>query len=320
MEQATFLGTPLTKYEIDDIEAEDRHYKVRSYYESKGLIHKHTRERIRKNQHRDLYTVDTEEGWTPSHFKSSITQRATYTKQRVDNFTDVEDADIISKEVLKGLDLCNKNREISRIVKSILHANGMLKKKAFGPQLPNENVEVINYRSISDFRGVGFYSSIYDENDEGNEKMEHLSLKWVPSEKVYMEQYPESKRIENPRTSHRFDRDIDLRDIKNFYDNLYEQIVKPLELTQEEEIVTRYARKIEFTQDYREEKPREKEKIGRTIEKYEFSSELLKKFKIKHSGSKQHHVEESTSAIEKGDQEKQEIQIPMELFKKIFCA
>ncbi|XP_955493.1 uncharacterized protein TA18360 [Theileria annulata] len=94
MSETTFLGTPLSKYDIDNIEINVKNKRGRNYLESKELRYRQNREQIKKNKPKILYTVDTEEGWIPSDFKSSKTNRANYNFQTLSNFTDQDDVKI----------------------------------------------------------------------------------------------------------------------------------------------------------------------------------------------------------------------------------
>ncbi|EAN30660.1 hypothetical protein TpMuguga_03g00819 [Theileria parva strain Muguga] len=105
MSETTFLGTPVTRHDIDDIQINVRSKRGREYLESKELRYRQNREQIKKNTPKILYTVDTEEGWIPSEFKSSKSNRANYNFQTLANFTDQDDVNDLLKGEGEGANL-----------------------------------------------------------------------------------------------------------------------------------------------------------------------------------------------------------------------
>lgn len=316
MSQATFLGTPLTKYEIDDVGIGASKRSIKTFYESKELQHKQNRERIRKNRLNDLYTVDTKEGWVPSNFKSSRAHRASYSFQRVSNFTDADDTDFLSKQVLNSVVGCPQWAQVARSVTNILLNCGYLhKRRLIGPTMPPRQMP---QRGANDLRGVA------GENHEGDNLIPSEDGTWITSKKVTGEAKrlkaeevkPAESHTSDQIAYHRSDRDVDLLDVKSYYASLFDVVVAPVISQESEEKVQ--IKKIEFCkQGEGIVKNKAKEMAySRVEQKYQFSAELLSKFKIK---AKQ--CDMTDSVIKDGDVPKEaEVKLPQELFSRIFNA
>ncbi|UKJ88588.2 hypothetical protein MACJ_001832 [Theileria orientalis] len=376
MSESTFLGTPLTKYDVDDFEINAKSKRARSYLESKELRHKQNREYINRNKIRTLYTVDTEEGWTPSDFKSSRTKRASYNFQTLNKFTDQDDSDIISLKVLNNLNLKQREIEIGRIIKLILNNEGFLK-TVIGPQLPPTDNKLTDPRDPSDLRGIGFKdvvkeeieaelsameeSKYHSDGDTGKEKestSKHKDpkagvksrkrgsrLKWISHDKD-KEIFPKivmdlGVKKEHFKKYHEFDRDLDLNEIKQCYKSYYDYIVKPLENIREEtveDLLEKYTKMPEFTKSeasyttlgadslqyedsksakLQTEKYRDNFK-GRTVSKYEYSKELLNKFKIKPQFRESEPFVKAKPMEESQGEAKHLVELPNEIFANIF--
>ncbi|EKX73121.1 conserved hypothetical protein [Theileria equi strain WA] len=343
MSTATFLGTPLSKYEIDDIEVGHSSEKIRNYYEAKGLQHKHTRERIRKNKLDTLYTVDTKEGWTPSSFKSSRLNRASYKFQRIESFIDEQDNEILSKRVLNSINLKDAQQELKRIIKNILNNYGYLS-KVYGPQLPtNLKSNAKQFRQSGDFRGISEAQhrlreeiALINEDTEAEQPVEHTvtKLKWIKSQ--FVEQNVQTSTNPNePKDEkykwkeemrHVYDRDIDLEDIRKYYQEYYDLIVKPIEQAQEDNaqsLLEKYTKMGEFTSQstgmgtYGSHRVTETSRpFGRVTLPYEFNNELLTKFKIKSRDIKPE--PKATEVSEIKEKTENTMSLPFQLFTKIF--
>lgn len=282
MSTSTFLGTPLTKYEIDDIETDLVHKKARELEKERGLQYRQNRERIKRNRMNTLYTVDTKEGFVPSNFKSSKANRASYSQQNVSIFTDLEDSDIISKNTLRAIKIDRAG--LQRNIASIVNALGFMGKRRFiGPV----NVNAVETRISHSLEGVGYTFDV----DKGVErvkfvKAEHDDNEMVAHKKGDTEgaKGATASTVSTP-TRHVNDRQYDLSEIQLYYKHLYSVIVKSIDV--KEDLVEKIAKGIDFTK----ERPSTEKQVetGRKVEQYTFDDELLRMFKIR---TKRHESED----------------------------
>ncbi|GIX61986.1 G patch domain-containing protein TGH [Babesia caballi] len=334
MSTATFLGTPLSKYEIDDIETDLANKRAREFEKSKGLQYRQNRERIKRNQLTTHYTVDTKEGFVPANFKSSKTNRASYTHQSVGTFTDGEDAEIITKNTLRAIKIDRAG--LQRTVAGIMNALGFMgKKRMIGPV----NVNAPQTKISTTHEGIGYVFDV----EKGAEKVTFVKAKSNGHEpairgkindaftalkgetdaekakgvKGSVEQLSGSgtantKKLDTP-LRHVNDRQFDLSEIQFYYQHLYSLIVKSVEV--KEDLVEKIAKGIEFTTESSvDEKVVE---TGRKVEIYTYDDELLKRFKIKTNNHTDEHCRDV--ADDKGTgSEAPAPMLPAELFQRIF--
>lgn len=300
MSTSTFLGTPLTKYEIDDIETDLLNKSARDLEKAKGLQYRQNRERIKRNRLNTLYTVDTKEGFVPSNFKSSKAHRASYTQQSVGGFTDLEDSDIISKNTLRAIKIDRAG--LQRSIANIVNALGFMgKRRLIGPV----NINTVETKISRNLQGIGFVFDV----DKGVEKVEFVKAKEgtneiskyesccnakpvpkgeSPGEHTKDELEPISQDVKfkapnpgvyNTPLRHVNDRQFDLAEMQSYYKHLYGLIVKSVDV--KEDLMEKIAKGIEFTTE--NSKTEKSVEIGRRVEPYTFDNELLQKFKIKTS-------------------------------------
>ncbi|GBE62736.1 G patch domain-containing protein [Babesia ovata] len=333
MSAATFLGTPLSKYEIDDIETDLVNKRAKNFEKSKELQYRQNRERIKRNQIITHYTVDTAEGFVPANFKSSKTNRASYTQQEVSTFTDLEDAEITTKNTLKAIKIDRVG--LRRNVAAILTALGFMGKKRFiGPI----NIHAPQTRISSSLEGVGFTFDVDKcveklhfvnaENDDYGSQGRHHHIPAGKEQKGHQAENLKESGDHRHRTlnleeeegtketatlaRHVPDRQFDLSEIQFYYKHLYNLIVKPMEV--KEDLVEIIEKGIEFaTEGVAKEKVVE---TGRKVELYTFDDELLHRFRIKTKRTKDDSG--SNGSREMDDGAAPTAKLPSELFARIF--
>ncbi|CDR96262.1 hypothetical protein, conserved [Babesia bigemina] len=327
MSTATFLGTPLSKYEIDDIETDLVHKRAQNFEKSKELKYRQNREQIKRNQIITHYTVDTAEGFVPANFKSSKTNRASYKQQEVSTFTDLEDAEITTKNTLKAIKIDRIG--LRRNVATILATLGFMGKKRFiGPI----NIHAPQTRISSSLEGVGFtfdvdkgvgkLQFVNATNDDYGPQWRHHAIQRSTEQMASLEgaeNYHVSPTLKDGNAKetaavsrHVQDRQFDLAEIQFYYQHLYNLIVKPMEVT--DDLVEKIEKGIEFASE-----GIAKEKVvetGRKVELYTFDDELLQKFRIRTKRTKDdsaniggHKMDDGTAPTAK---------LPSELFRRIF--
>ncbi|KAG6440020.1 hypothetical protein BBOV_III000385 [Babesia bovis T2Bo] len=332
MKHITFLGTPLSKYEIDDIETDLLNKRAKEFEKTKGLQYRQNREKIKRNDIVTHYTVDTKEGFVPANFKSSKSSRALYTHQNVRSFTDVEDSDIIGKNTLKAI---NINRVgLKRNIANILNAMGFMNKKRFiGPM----NITAIHNKVSTTLEGVGFRiddptipGNLQFIKSTSNDAKTHNSQSAIldtnkcdDSEAQSSMHKDENQNMSFSRsgdenathklTKHVDDREFDLGEIKYYYQHLYGYIVNVMD--KKDDFLDKISEGLDFTS--KSVMSQKAVKRGRNVEIYTFDNELLQRFNIKSSrGADEMGVKSvdlpATNEINAGKM------LPAELFRRIF--
>ncbi|EAN30661.1 hypothetical protein TpMuguga_03g00820 [Theileria parva strain Muguga] len=252
--------------------------------------------------------------------------------------------DIISMRVLRSLKLTQRENEIYRIIKSILKSEGFIE-RVYGPQLPTSSHHSV--RDLDDLTGVGYNTQL---NMEVDTMEDGGRLCWITSEndrdQLSIPSMPLGIREGEYKRYHEYDREEDLMDIKNYYKEFYKLIVKPLQDFKpqtEQDLLYQYAKPLEFisTNTEREhifntvnnhsvnsKNSNSKNLVieyknnykGREVKNYEFTRELLNKFKIKQK-SNQTNVTPRFTVESTGESVKleEEIKLPNELYKNLFA-
>ncbi|GFE52712.1 ribophorin related [Babesia ovis] len=303
--------------------------RAKEFEKTKGLQYRQNRERIKRNQLVTHYTVDTKEGFVPANFKSSKTNRALYTQQNVRTFTDVEDSDIIGKNVLKAIKIDRVG--LKRNIANISNAMGFMNKKRFiGPV----NIHALETKISTNLEGIGFVFDVDKAADKlqfvkatGNatESMKHMAnpnefgntaqdgLSNTKQGGSKQENVEATTKPPSVVTRHIDDRQFDLAEIQFYYKHLYGVIVKLIE--HKEDFIDKVAVGLDFTN-----KSVVSEKVvetGRKVELYTFDNELLQRFKIKtNSTSDDMRVQHKDS--NEGDDVITRPRLPAELFRRIF--
>uniref|UniRef100_A0A3B0N9V1 Uncharacterized protein n=1 Tax=Theileria annulata TaxID=5874 RepID=A0A3B0N9V1_THEAN len=179
--------------------------------------------------------------------------------------------DIISMKVLNSIRLKERENELYRIIKSILKSEGFIE-RIYGPQLPSINSLYPNYtRDLYNITGVGFNTTNstvtmdteciedtvdttvdrsvgttgVDTTDTTVDGMNN-KLYWICEIREEINR-PKSKIMTVDKKYHVWDREEDLMDIKNYYKEFYEFIVKPLQnINSENDLLNKYTKSLQF--------------------------------------------------------------------------